>query len=162
LAIRATRTVSILAALLAAGCGPSGSHPDGGPPDSGSVTCQTDSRVTAYTAGMSAASPDRGLTATLVSSDPAPPANTNNTWLIKLTDSSGNPVDGATVGVVPTMPYMGHGTPIHPVVTAQSGGQYQVADINLFMPGIWEVTLGATTPSNATAENVSFFFCVEG
>ena len=157
---------SLLAAasLALVGCGAGGGSGDAGPPDSGAdtVSCQQDSRVTAYSAGMALTSSDGAMVFTLTSSDPAPPADTNNTWKVKIADGSGNPVEGASLSVVPTMPYMGHGTPIKPEITAQSGGVYSIAEVNLFMAGIWEVTINATTPTNSTGETVSWFFCVAG
>jgi hypothetical protein len=151
----------VAALALATSCG--SSQPT--PPDAGdatSVSCQTDARVTTYSPGLAATSSDGAMKATLMSATPSPPANSNNSWMVALTDGSGNPLEGAAVGVVPAMPYMGHGTPIRPVITPQSGGVFQIDDINLYMAGIWEVTLSVTPASGGSAENASFFFCIEG
>jgi hypothetical protein len=154
---------SLLASLALIACGSGGGPADGGAPDSGeSQVCQVDSRVHSYSAGMEVSSGDGGATFTLMNSDPAPPANQNNTWTVKIVDASGNPVTGATLSVVPTMPYMGHGTPIHPEVSEQGDGVYSIADINLFMAGIWEVAINASTPSDSAGYTVSWFFCVQG
>jgi hypothetical protein len=51
----------------------------------------------------------------------------------------GTPVDGLELTVVPWMPAMGHGTPIKPTVSSLGSGAYELDDIDLFMPGLWQL-----------------------
>jgi hypothetical protein len=57
----------------------------------------------------------------------------------RVTDKDGAPVDGLTLEVVPWMPDMGHGSSVKPIVTAEGGGRYVVSNVQLFMPGRWEL-----------------------
>ncbi|HTR51856.1 MAG TPA: FixH family protein [Kofleriaceae bacterium] len=58
--------------------------------------------------------------------------------------SDGSPVDGLTMTIVPWMPAMGHGTPIIPMITPLGGGAYQLDDVDLFMPGLWQLRTTTT------------------
>jgi hypothetical protein len=62
------------------------------------------------------------------------------------------PVEGLTLSVVPWMPDMGHGASITPTVTAQGGGRYVISDVELFMPGRWDLR---TTISGAAEDSVA-------
>lgn len=58
------------------------------------------------------------------------------------------PATGLQLAVEPWMPSMGHGLSDTPQVSATGPGQFQVADLDLFMPGVWELRLrlsGAAT-----------------
>jgi len=74
-----------------------------------------------------------------------PPARGLVSLLLTVTDSSGAPVDGLTLDVVPWMPAMGHGASIVPSVVAQGHGDYLVNDLVLVMPGTWELRLSTGT-----------------
>ncbi|GAC1355909.1 MAG: hypothetical protein NVSMB47_09370 [Polyangiales bacterium] len=65
---------------------------------------------------------------------------------LTITDRSGKPVDGATIGAVPWMPAHGHGASTTPTLRALGGGRYLVHDVNLFMPGRWELRLTIDGP----------------
>jgi hypothetical protein len=69
---------------------------------------------------------------------------------------------GAGITAKPFMPDHGHGSSVTPSVTPMgSDGTYQVTDLDLFMPGIWQVTL-TITPASGPADSVVFSFCVDG
>lgn len=123
--------------------------------------CATDPRAQAYAVGLSSTSTDGAVKITFVDADPAPPAKGNNTWTVAITDAAGAPIAGATIATVAYMPDHGHTSPIKPVATEMAPGTYEVTPVNLFMPGIWEVTL-TVTPSGGTAEPVKFTFCIAG
>jgi hypothetical protein len=55
--------------------------------------------------------------------------------------STGKPVDGLTITVVPWMPSMGHGTSVVPTVSATGNGTYLVDQVSLTMGGEWELRL---------------------
>ena len=99
------------------------------------------------------------FTFVLVSSDPAPPANDNNTWIVQLLDASGQPVTSATFTAKATMPTMTHGTT--PVTIMSNGdGTYTFTPLYFFMAGLWQVAITAT--SGAQKDTTSFYFCVSG
>lgn len=76
-----------------------------------------------------------------------PPSRGVLTVKLLATDaSSGVPVDGLKLDMVPEMPSMGHGTPLVPVIAASGGGVYMASDVDLFMAGRWELRVTITGP----------------
>lgn len=143
---------------LLAGCDHSHSHSD-------ASTCANETRADAYSPGLEKTSASGNLIVRLIDSQPAPPQKGDNTFTLLLKDRAGTPLTGASLDVTPYMPDHGHGTPIK----AQSSelqspaGQYRVTPINLFMPGLWQVTVTTTSPTvPQTRESAMFSFCVEG
>jgi len=128
--------------------------------DPSTYNCEADDRDEAFTAGMQKSGAG-GLVFTLVSSTPAPPARDDNTWVVEVTNG-GAPLDGV-LKVTPFMPDHRHGTPIVPVITPVPGtpGRFTVAPVNLWMPGLWEITLEAT-PTGGTRDSAIFRFCITG
>jgi hypothetical protein len=153
----------LLAPLVLPACSGGGGSPDGGP-DAGAVviTCQNDPRVSAYTPGMSVASPDGTLHFALEQGDPAPPARGTNTWTVKLSDASGNPPAGVQLEAVPFMPDHGHGSSVTPTATANGDGTWTIDNLYFFMPGVWRITLTAAPPDGGAGESGQFLFCVPG
>jgi hypothetical protein len=150
-------------ALLLGACG----SDDKAPPVSGAggegstVSCENDRRADAYTSPMTKASISGKVKVTLLASEPAPPSRGDNTWQIRITDDTGSPLAGAPVTVTPFMPDHGHGTPIPTVVSGGSDGVYEVTPLNLFMPGVWRITVSGALDENPN-DDVVFFFCVVG
>ncbi|MFB1483363.1 FixH family protein [Corallococcus sp. RDP092CA] len=71
---------------------------------------------------------------------------------VRVTDAaSGKPVSGVVLSVQPWMPAMGHGVSDVPRVTARAPGTFEVSDMDLFMPGAWELrfTLKGTVEDSA-------------
>jgi hypothetical protein len=95
-------------------------------------------------------------------SSPAPKDTGNYTWTLSLMDMEGNAVQDATVNAEPTMPQHGHGTdPKFTDATAgEHNGQYVLTDMNLFMPGIWQVMI--TVNKGEMTDTVTFLFDLEG
>jgi hypothetical protein len=124
--------------------------------------CDSDPRAEVYAVGLSAAAMDGTVKVSFVDAMPTPPTKGMNTWTIQLTDAKGQPVNGASITVVPFMPDHGHGSSISPqVMPMDMAGNYQVSLLDLFMPGIWDVTL-TITPASGPMENLKFTFCVDG
>lgn len=96
----------------------------------------------------------------IADAEPSTPIRGDNTWVLKVSDLSGAPMDGMSVGVKPWMPDHGHGTPIQVEVTELGEGQYEATPINLFMAGYWELTSEIVDESGTTDE-VVFRVCVE-
>jgi len=145
-----------MAALLCAGC-PGDSEPD--MVDAG-YNCELEMRDDTYSMGMSRTG-DGGYEVVIVEGTPAPPGKGDNTWQLRVLDPSGDPADDLTVTVTPFMPDHGHGTPIRAVVTpSDTAGEYSVAPINLWMPGLWRVTVALSDGS--PLDSIEFFFCING
>jgi hypothetical protein len=155
--------VILLAGLGLPACGGgNGSATDAAPNEQDASACATDPRASPYTPGLTRPSQHGKFVAQLQKSDPAPPAKGDNTWDIRLVDATGEPVEGARIDVMPFMPDHGHGTSIDAVVTPASsgGGQYSISPINLWMPGLWQVTLRAE--ADGVTDDVVFGFCIAG
>ena len=56
-----------------------------------------------------------------------------------------SPVDGLTLSIQPWMPAMNHGA-IAPTVVAQGDGKYLVTELDLFMPGHWQLRTAFSGP----------------
>lgn len=120
--------------------------------------CAAETRDDAFAIGLSKSG--SLVTATFVSSDPAPPIKGDNTWVLDFTDAQGMPLADLEILVTPMMPDHGHGTPVNAVVTAtDTVGRYEVTPVNLFMAGLWEVTFDITAAGQQ--DSLMFAFCVE-
>jgi YtkA-like protein len=146
--------VSLLA-LAACGGGSSGPSVDAFE----NIDCSTITGTDQFAVGLQKPGEANALTFTMVSGDPAPPARGDNTWVVQIdTQAAAAPVTNATIDVTPFMPAHQHGAgkavQVMPMPTA---GQYQLAPVNLWMPGVWETTINVTAP---TADHVVFRFCI--
>ena len=65
---------------------------------------------------------------------------------LTISDASGVPIDGLTLDVVPWMPSHAHGTSVVTLVEPIGNGSYVVRDVNLFMPGRWQLRVSVTGP----------------
>jgi hypothetical protein len=164
-------SMGLLAAAIAAGCGPAESAGGTGGQSSSSASsstgtpaeaaCAKDPRTVPYAVGVEAKATDGALTVHFMDASPAPPAKGNNTWTVQLLDGNGKPVDGATIVTTPFMPDHGHGSSIKPQSTAKGNGTYEIAPVNLFMPGVWQITFTVTV-AGGTADSAVVTFCVDG
>jgi hypothetical protein len=123
--------------------------------------CATETRADTFSVGMSKPGTQHQLTFRLMQSEPAPPSRNNNTWSIDVVDGNGAAVVGAKVTVVPFMPDHNHGTQIKAQVVEDTPGHYIATMVNLWMPGLWQVTINAT-PAGGTLDNAVFSFCIAG
>jgi hypothetical protein len=150
----------LLVALVAA-CG----NMDSG--DDAPVDCTMVTGTDTFTVGLEKMGAVGTLDFKLMSIDPAPqPVRGDNTWIVQLNSMNnsvvGAPIDGAALEVTPYMPAHGHGTPIIPTITPTGdAGQYKVAPVNLWMPGVWQTTIKAT-PAGGTADKAVYTFCLPG
>ncbi len=150
--------------LLASASACSSSNSASNAADSGEVDlCSTDSRAQTFAANMEQPGASNTYSVKLASINPNPVFKGNNAWTIQVVDKNGAPVTGASITVKPFMPDHGHGSSIIPQVAPGSDpGSYDVTLLNLFMPGIWTVTIVVTTgtaPNTVTDQSV-FTFCV--
>jgi hypothetical protein len=151
----------LLAFPLTAACATEslGSASDGG----ANVSCLKDARVAAWKNALTFNAGNGSVKLAFVSAEPAPPSrDTANVWQVKLTDQTGAALpDDTTVTLEPFMPDHGHGSISAPVCTAKGGGVWQVAPVNLFMPGVWRFTFTVQRTGVAPAQ-VVFHLCIPG
>ena len=111
------------------------------------------------------------LKVTLLSSQADVPVigDSKTTWTIAVADATtGAPVTGAAVSVLPWMPDHGHGTSVKAVVTesASTPGQYALEPLYFFMAGYWTVTItvnggsAGTAADGGAADSVLFSLCL--
>ena len=96
----------------------------------------------------------------LMSSDPAPPARGDNTWVLQLSTMAApaTPVSGASLTVTPFMPDHSHGSGDPVIVKPRTeAGQYELSPVNLWMPGLWEVTIQV---NGSESDRTVFRFCI--
>jgi len=121
--------------------------------------CAAETRADTYTLGM-AKSGER-LQVAFVEALPAPPARGDNTWTVAISDGAGAPMVDLPIEVEPYMPDHMHGSSIPAHVSAtEIAGEYLIEPVDLFMPGLWQVTLYLTLP-DGTEDEVEFDFCVD-
>jgi hypothetical protein len=150
------RLLPILAVALAtAACseGHGDDHPD-------EYDCAMEQRDDEFVMGLTKTGASGQLAFRLVSSDPAPPSRGDNTWILELSTMAApvTPVTGASMSVTPFMPDHEHGSGEDVIVTPMPGaGQYKLEPVNLWMPGLWEVTMQV---SGAQADRAVFKFCL--
>ena len=83
-------------------------------------------------------------------SSPDPIARESALELVVTDATSGAPVDGLAIAIVPWMPAMGHGASTLPTVVDQGGGVYVATDLILAMPGDWQLRGQASGPVDDT------------
>lgn len=147
------RICSIL--LVLAGCGnddPCGAHAH----DPMCLVCEGDEDPI----GSTVEGDSGNLSIEIVSSDPAGPISANNTLVVRVLDSTGLEVEGATFSLVePWYPPGGHGTPVVPEVTESAPGEYTITQVNFLHEGPWELRFDVADGS--TTDHVVFLLCIE-
>ena len=88
----------------------------------------------------------------------APVERGTNALELHITNASGAAVDGLSLNVVPWMPAMGHGASVKPSVHGEGQGVYLVENLELFMPGLWQLQ---TTFSNGVSDHAAPSFEVQ-
>lgn len=138
--------------LFATACSSDG----GGGDDGTSYNCAAETRDDDFVVGISKVG-TAGVQFKLLEATPAPPARGDNVWVLELT-KAGTPVNGAAMIVTPFMPDHQHGTPTDVLIEPMSGpGQYKLAPVNMWMPGLWETTIQVDGPD---ADKAIFRFCI--
>jgi hypothetical protein len=146
----------LLAAAVLAACGG-----DDGTEET--VDCTKVTGADTFVVGLEKMGTSGNLDFRMMSATPAPPARGDNTWEFQISSMSsgvvGAPIDGAMLQVTPFMPAHQHGSPIQVEITAGTNGMYTLAPVNLWMPGVWETTIRATSAS--TTDSSVYKFCIE-
>lgn len=154
--------LALVTAIIGCSSGSSdgGAQPTADAGDSAVIGCAANPLAQTWAPNLTRAGELGALQFVLVDATPAPPLRGDNTWKVKLLTAAGAAVSGATVEAVPFMPEHGHGTSVEAVATANADGTFTVAPLNLFMPGLWRVTL--TAKAGTVTDTASFHFCVAG
>jgi YtkA-like len=168
--VLAAASVLFLAAASACGDDPGASPAgsllgeDGQPLPEGTVDCSADPRLDNYVS-LDKYGELGVLSFRLAEVEPAPPAKGNNTFHLQISDAGGTPLDGE-LRVDLKMPDHGHGTSVKPHISFDpETGEYTVAPLYLFMPGVWRVQLDAyeTAATGAVPlDRTALFFCIQG
>lgn len=149
------RCLSLLALSLAV----SACSGDDGSSTDDPVDCTKVSGADVFTVGLAKDGNAGVLDFAMMSATPSPPTRGDNTWIVQINDMTGTPLDGATLTVTPFMPAHQHGTPITvKIMPAGAPGQYQLSPVNLWMPGVWETTIRAT--SGTSTDSALYSFCI--
>jgi hypothetical protein len=111
-----------------------------------------------FVLGMSKTTESGALTVAIVAATPAPPLQGENSWTAQLSGESGEPTTGASVSFTGRMPLHRHGLTTLPLIRELDGGRYEIQPIILFMPQLWELSVGVTR--NDETEAVTFDICV--
>jgi hypothetical protein len=96
---------------------------------------------------------DQGKLKIALSTSPIQPPNAGNGSVgLVLTDpKTGKPVDGEGITLVPFMPTMGHGTDVVPKCESKGDGRYVCTNVNLYMPGEWQLRFQFSGPVDDSA-----------
>jgi hypothetical protein len=124
--------------------------------DATEAFCARDPRVQGPAAGVE----QRGMTVVARRESMAPAGSGRGlyTWTVALrTDAGPLPVD-ATLAASPRMPDHGHGARRAPTVRSLGGGRFEIAGLDLYMEGVWTITLRIST--NGATDQVVFGVCI--
>jgi hypothetical protein len=141
-------------ALTLAACGGGGYAGDD---DFDTVNCAEITDDDEFVIGLSKTGAGGAFTFTITAGNPAPPIRGDNSWVVELSTAT-EPIEDAAITVTPFMPAHQHGAGKAVDVTPAGVGQYELAPVNLWMPGVWETTVSAT--AGAVTDSVVFRFCI--
>ena len=106
---------------------------------------------------------DSNFEYTLLTSLPGPPDRGINTWNLEIKNPQGDPLDSDQVlEISPFMPDHGHGSNTTAIINKEANGNYTIGDIDLFMPGLWEIRMRVKNSEDQVLDTVFFNFCVRG
>lgn len=158
----------VVSALISA-AGAVGCHGGTAGPDADeAVACMTSGRGDTFAIGLQHTGMNALYTFKLMSADPPTPSRQKlGTWVVQISwEATGAPVTGASLSVSPFMPDHQHGPGAYTpqIMELATPGQYQISDINTWMPGYWEITIdaitGAATPAKVE-DTAVFKVCVD-
>jgi hypothetical protein len=96
----------------------------------------------------------------LLDATPNPPIQGLNEWKISVTDTMGEALSNCKIDVSPYMPDHQHGSR-DVVATWIEADQYQIKEIDLIMPGLWEIRLTITCDELMLLDRVTFAFWLD-
>lgn len=150
------RAVVLSLITILAACGGDAEEDEG-------LACVKSGRGETYVVGLEHAGTAGALDFKLMTAMPAPPAFSKNTWIIQVNLMSGGvvgaPATGAAITVTPFMPDHQHGTLRVDVEAMPDAGQYKLTPIDMWMAGLWEITIDAQV--GAVHDSVVYKFCIQ-
>ena len=93
---------------------------------------------------------------TVVGANPEEPTRGLNSWQIMLSDLEGNALTGCNLSLTPYMPEHDHGVATIPEITEGEGGQYEVDQIELIMPGLWDMRFEISCEGWDMSEKITY------
>jgi hypothetical protein len=112
-----------------------------------------------FAVGLTKQAAPQRLSVEIAAAEPAPPTvRSDNAWRLRVTDEDGAAVTGAELFATPYMPEHQHGS-AEVIVSELAAGEYELAPIELIMPGVWEIPITVTPPAGVTSEAI-FRFCI--
>lgn len=143
-----------LALIALVGCGKGTQLGDTGSTTTLTASCNDGAPPDTYVAGIERTTTN-GFTVRLADANPAPPDVGLNTFTIEVDGAA-----GSMVRLRPWMPLHGHGTVPEWHVATDNGTSWEIADLDLFMAGLWELRF--TVDSEDQDTGALFRFCLEG
>ncbi len=146
--------LAVLAACVLAACSEGPSEPTSSSAASGCDGRGDDLTSLRLTSGA--------LVLSVLETQPEPPGVGDNEWRVRVSDTSDTPVTGLaeSLQVSAFMPEHGHGTPSAVGVQEGEAGEYRLAPVNTFMPGLWRIRLDVDRAGH-DAELFEFSVCVQ-
>lgn len=130
--------------------------------DMATSNCAVDTRGEEYVPNMSKTGP-AGFQFKLRNALPAPPDRNLNEWSLEIKNSANQNVPkDHSIELSPYMPDHQHGSITSPIVEVDELGIYNISNIDLFMPGFWEITVTILDTEKAKLDSVRFNFCIRG
>lgn len=147
-------------ALGALGLGCSGAE-ETPPPHSHTHTVDPCAGVPDFSLFMVATGEQGAIKGVLVSASPAPPERYENDWTVEFRDASDEPLGDVELTMAePFMPAHNHDGTFAPVVAPlEAPGRFEIQDLNLWMPGLWEIRFTVESAS-AGSDYVVFEACI--
>ncbi len=123
------------------------------------VACSSGSGSGATSFPIEVTSESGALDITLAPSGTAT-VGTNTFEMTVTTPDGGVPDQSLSVGVVPWMPAMGHGT-APATVMSMGDGRFSLSGVYLFMPGTWELEISISGASGAPTDHANPTFEIQ-
>lgn len=150
----------LLLGLLAMGCASEPGSSSETEREAADVTCQHDRRVEDFYAGVVMRG-HRGALFVLRAAKPTWPNVGTNSWKLMVSDMERMPFTNATVQARASMPDHGHDASWLTAVELSPQGEVDLAPLELFMPGVWQVDLRLES-QGGELDDASLVFCVDG
>jgi hypothetical protein len=151
-----TRACALVVAFALTACGDDSSGDD----DGGHTHGECEAADT-FARNISKIGPN-GVTVTITDAVPAVPGiNLDNTWTVRVTDSSGAALEGASLSMQQNMPPPhDHGTDRKALSSEMGGGAYELEPVHFSMEGLWKVPISVT--KGTITDQAAFEFCIGG
>jgi len=151
--------LTALACLVSSGCAhDEESHNNNTPPTGKVEACGGDTDV--FAPGLVLAGAKGQVKVTLLQSEPQVLSKGDHQWRVMVSNANGAAMPDAVLAVTPFMPEHNHGTTVAAAVTKGAvPGEFVLNPVNLFMVGLWRVTIDVT--DQAAEDSVVFRVCVK-